>query len=188
MPAFADPRISSGPRPEPALEAFSRHPVVFRETATDGKREPMPVDAFLREARRLVVEFAVGRVLKADPDAEEGAAALDDITTYYLLHRDTFGLNDAPIGACILYAISCGLSDQALIDQFEILGRTGGVAAADAEYNAAEDEAADPDTAEPEAEVSGTGSLVRLRRWDRRHHDIEALADDESRSSIVYIG
>ena len=78
-------------------EAFIRHPVVFRESAIGGKREPMPVSAFLRDARRLVVEFAVGRVLKADPDAEEDAAGLDDITTYYLLHRDTFGLIDAPV-------------------------------------------------------------------------------------------
>jgi hypothetical protein len=152
----------------PALEAFSRHPVVFYESTTDGKREPMPVAAFLHEARRLVVEFAVGRVLKANPDAEEDAAGLDDITTYYLLHRDTFGLIDAPVGACILYAISCGLSDQALIDHFEILGRTGGVAAAAAEDDAEDEEEVDPDTAEPEAELSGTGSLVRLRRWDQR--------------------
>ena len=152
----------------PALEAFSRHPVVFRESATDGKREAMPVDAFLREARRLVVEFAVGRVLKATTDAEEDAAGLDDITTYYLLHRDTFGLNDAPVGACILYAISCDLSDQALVDQFEILGRTGGTAADEDDGDAADEEEADPDTAEPEAEVSGTGSQVRLRRWDQR--------------------
>jgi putative DNA methylase len=70
-----------------ALEAFSRHPVVFRESAIGGKRELMPVSAFLRDARRLVVEFAVGRVLKADPNAEEDTAGLDDITTYYLLHR-----------------------------------------------------------------------------------------------------
>ncbi len=152
----------------PALEAFSRHPVVFREFASDGKREPMPVASFLREARRLVVEFAVGRVLKSNSDIDEGAAGLDDITTYYLLHRDSFGLNDAPVGACILYAISCGLSDQALIDQFEILGRIGGIAAAEADEDAVGNDEAEPDTSESEAEVSGTGSQVRLRRWDQR--------------------
>ena len=35
-------------------------------------------------------------------------------------------MDDAPIGACILYAISCGLSDHDLADRFEILQRTGG--------------------------------------------------------------
>jgi putative DNA methylase len=156
----------------PALEAFSRHPVVFREAASDGKREPMLVSAFLREARRLVVEFAVGRVLKIDPDGDDadsgGAVGLDDVTTYHLLHRDSFGVNDAPVGACILYAISCGLSDQALIDQFEILVRSGGAVAAAAKDDAAEDEEPDPDSTEPEAEVNGTGSQVRLRHWDHR--------------------
>src|SRR5262249_35396594 len=38
----------------PALEAYSRHPVVYRETSTSGQREQMPVDEFLREVRRLV--------------------------------------------------------------------------------------------------------------------------------------
>lgn len=102
----------------------------------------------------------VGQPFRQDP------AGLDDITTYYLLHRDTFGLNDAPVGACILYAISCGLSDQALVDQFEILGRTGGTAVDEDDGDAEDEEEADPDSAE--AEVSGTGSQVRLRRWDQR--------------------
>ena len=33
-----------------------------------------------------------------------------DVTTYYLLHRQDFGMEEAPAGAAILYAISCNLS------------------------------------------------------------------------------
>jgi putative DNA methylase len=147
----------------PALEAYSRHPVVRRETSSSGQPEALPVAEFLREVRRLVVEFAVGRVLKPAGAAKEERVGLDDITTYYVLHRDTFGMAEAPIGACILYALSCGLSDAELADRFEVLARTGGKADSEAEDGDEED-------VEDEAEVEseGTGSKVRLRRWDQR--------------------
>lgn len=148
----------------PALEAYSRHPVVYRETSATGQRETMPVAEFLREVRRLVVEFAVGRVLKPSEAEGDDSGGLDDITTYYVLHRDSFGMAEAPIGACILYALSCGLSDADLADRFEILARTGGKPDAGDEEDEAEDDAEDDD--EPESE--GTGSKVRLRRWDQR--------------------
>jgi putative DNA methylase len=35
-------------------------------------------------------------------------------------------MNDAPIGACILYAISCTLTEHDLAYRFEILQRNGG--------------------------------------------------------------
>ena len=149
----------------PALEAYSRHPVVRRETSTTGQPEALPVAEFLREVRRLVVEFAVGRVLKPAEAEGDDPGGLDDITTYYVLHRDSFGMAEAPIGACILYALSCGLSDADLADRFEILARTGGKAdAADDDQDEDEDGAEGED--EPESE--GTGSKVRLRRWDQR--------------------
>jgi putative DNA methylase len=147
----------------PALEAYSRHPVVRRETSTTGQSETLPVAEFLHEVRRLVVEFAVGRVLKpADVDGDD-PGGLDEITTYYVLHRDTFGMAEAPIGACILYALSCGLSDAHLADRYDILARTGGRSVPD-------DEDDDPDDADEsdEPESEGTGSKVRLRRWDQR--------------------
>ncbi len=82
-------------------------------------------------------------------------------------HRDTFGMTEAPIGACILYALSCGLSDADLCDRFEILTRTGGKAEAIAEDDQDEPSGEDPgEDGEPESE--GTGSKVRLRRWDQR--------------------
>lgn len=147
----------------PALEAYSRHPVVRRETSSSGIPETLPVAEFLREVRRLVVEFAVGRVLKSTEEMEDERIGLDDITTYYVLHRDTFGMREAPIGACILYALSCNLKDDDLTDRFEILARTGGKADATAD----EEEEPEED-GEAAVESEGTGSRVRLRRWDQR--------------------
>ena len=83
----------------------------------------MSVSEFLRTVRRFVVDFVVGRVLTHDGD--EATSGLDDVTTYYLLHRNDFGLGDAPIGACILYAISCNLSDRYLTDRYDVLSRGG---------------------------------------------------------------
>jgi putative DNA methylase len=77
----------------PALEAYSRHPIVRRETSSSGLPEALPVAEFLREVRRLVVEFAVGRVLKPAEASDDEAVGLDDITTYYVLHR---GNSQAP--------------------------------------------------------------------------------------------
>jgi putative DNA methylase len=148
----------------PALEAYSRHPVVRRETSTSGRPETLPVAEFLREVRRLVVEFAVGRVLRSAAAEDDHPGGLDDITTYYVLHRDTFGMAEAPIGACILYAISCDLKDNDLTDGFEILARSGGKS----EVTNDEDEEGDDLESEDELESEGTGSKVRLRRWDQR--------------------
>ncbi len=99
----------------PALEAFSRHPVVRRQ---DAPGETLSVPEFLRHVRRMVVDFAVGRVL--DP-ASEGQLELDDVTTYYLLHRKDFGLDAAPAGAVILYALSCGVRDGDLTGRRDLL-------------------------------------------------------------------
>ena len=150
----------------PALEAYSRHPVVLREATASGRAEPMPVSEFLREVRRLVVEFAVGRVLRPD-EGDGDAAALDDVTTYYVLHRDTFGLADAPVGASILYATSCGVSDAQLVDQYELLGRTGAKRGSVEQLDDDEDAAAD-ENVDVDAVSSGGGSKVRLLRWDER--------------------
>jgi putative DNA methylase len=151
----------------PALEAYSQHPVVFRESSASGEKERMPVDEFLREVRRIVVEFAVGRVIKTpETSGAEETAVLDDVTTYYVLHRDTFGMEDAPIGGCILYAMSCGISDAELADRYELLAKTGGKAAEPEDEDGSED-GEDGDNEEAEAS-SGTGSAVRLRRWDQR--------------------
>ena len=44
---------------------------------------------------------------------------------YYLLHRHDFGMGEAPVGGCILYALSCNLSDSALVHQHDLLSQPG---------------------------------------------------------------
>jgi putative DNA methylase len=143
----------------PAMEAYSQYPVVRKANA---QSELMTVPEFLKHVRRLVVDFVVGRVLSPDGDSTAEVSSLDDVTTYYLLHRHDFGLNDAPIGACILYAVSCNLSDSALVNQHDLLIHSGGQAELEAEE---EDEDADTEPAEME---EGTGSKVRLKPWNQR--------------------
>ena len=137
----------------PALEAFSKHPIVKKADAPD---ELMSVSEFLREVRRMVVDFVVGRVLTQDGE-EEVTTGLDDVTTYYLLHRHDFGMKDAPVGGCILYALSCNLSDSALVNQHDLLAQSGAGSTADAL------EAEDAEETE-----SGGGAKVKLKPWQRR--------------------
>jgi hypothetical protein len=141
----------------PATEAYSKHPIVKKANEPGAVME---VSEFLRAVRRIVVDFVVGRVLSHNGEAS-AVSGLDDVTTYYLLHRHDFGMDDAPIGACILYAISCGLSDHDLADRYEILQRTGGQSAPEDD----EEETANEGVEEAE---EGTGSKVRLRPWNRR--------------------
>ena len=141
----------------PALEAFSKHPAVKKANAPD---EIMTVSEFLREVRRMVVDFVVGRVVTHG--GEEPVSGLDDVTTYYLLHRHDFGLQDAPVGGCILYALSCNLSDSALANQYDLLAQSrNGSAAYEPEDEAIEDE--DEDAGE-----SGGGAKVKLKPWNQR--------------------
>ena len=142
----------------PALEAFSKHPVVMKANVPN---ETMMVSEFLREVRRMVVDFVVGRVLSQDGEAD--VTGLDDLTTYYLLHRNDFGLEDAPVGGCILYALSCNLSDSALVNQHDILVQSrNGASSDDPDDDAAEDDESD-DTTE-----GGSGAKVKLKPWHRR--------------------
>ena len=164
----------------PAMEAYSKHPVVKKASEPGAVME---VSEFLRAVRRIVVDFVVGRVLTHNGDAAV-TSGLDDVTTYYLLHRHDFGMGDAPVGACILYAISCGLSDHDLADRYEILQRAGasfplpagrGRREAPGEgplcaSDLSESEDSGEDFAADGAEEAeeGSGSRVRLRPWNRR--------------------
>jgi putative DNA methylase len=147
----------------PALEAYSKHPAVKKANAPG---ELMAVSEFLRAVRRIVVDFVVGRVLSHNGGGVE-TAGLDDVTTYYLLHRYDFGLKDTPVGPCILYAVSCGLSDHSLADQHDLLLRTGGQAAED-EADTDEEAGEGVSAAEDEEPEEGTGSTVRLKDWKAR--------------------
>lgn len=157
MPASAVP-TSYGRRPARHWRRIASIPVVKKANEPGAVME---VSEFLRAVRRIVVDFVVGRVLSHNGEAS-AVSGLDDVTTYYLLHRHDFGMDDAPIGACILYAISCGLSDHYLADRYEILQRTGGQSEPDDDE---ENESASDGAEETE---EGTGSKVRLRPWNKR--------------------
>jgi putative DNA methylase len=141
----------------PALEAYSKHPVVKK---SDEPGQTMSVSEFLRHVRRMVADFVVGRVLSHDGGAE-AVSGLDDVTTYYLLHRYDFGMESAPIGPCILYAVTCNLKDSDLISRYDLLARTGGQAAVEED----DEEASVDSEMEPE---EGTSSTVRLKPWNQR--------------------
>ncbi len=176
----------------PALEAYSKHPVVKK---ADDPGEILTVSEFLSHVRRMVVDFVVGRVLSGaalpsrdrEPSGDrgvsgdsgvsgdrgvsgdsqlpsrdrEGAAEpiptdrLDEPTAYYLLHRHDFGMAEAPVGACILYATACGLSDEGLVRDWDMLVKTGGDRAANEEEA---DEEADADLS-PDREGGGDEDL-----------------------------
>jgi hypothetical protein len=130
----------------------------------------MEVSEFLSHVRRMVVDFVVGRVLTVDGEGADLAAAdrLDAPTAYYLLHRHDFGLEEAPSGACILYATACGLSDSELESTWDILVGTGGSSGDQDEEE--EDEEADPDAEADPDSASDSGSKVKLKSWAQRKH------------------
>jgi len=158
----------------PALEAYSKHPVV---KMANEPNSTLSVTEFLNHARRMVVDFVVGRVLSRAEDSPlpgplpEGEGAtdeaavdrLDETTAYYLLHRNDFGLDDAPVGACILYATACGLSDQELVRDWDLLAKTGGDDDA-----AADDEDEGNEGDDEPVEDTGSGSKVKLKAWSHR--------------------
>lgn len=147
----------------PALEAYSKHPIVKKANAPG---EVMAVGEFLSHVRRMVVDFVVGQMLTGEKDGSDMAAAdqMDAPTAYYLLHRHDFGLDEAPAGACILYATACGLSDHDLEASWDLVAHKGGSAS-----NEDEDEEADPD-AEAEPEDNGdSGSKMKLKTWAQRN-------------------
>ena len=75
--------------------------------------------------------------------------------------------NDAPVGACILYAQARTLSDSELADRFDLLVRTGGGLFDDfdgedaPDANDAEDDASD-------VGHTGKGNKLRLKPWNQR--------------------
>lgn len=148
----------------PALEAYSKHPVV-KKANDPGKI--MDVGEFLSHVRRMVVDFVVGEVLTGNGHGTDLAAAdrMDAPTAYYLLHRHDFGLEEAPSGACILYATACGLSDRELEATWGILIRAGGSGGQDEE-----DEDTDPDAEADLENVADSGSKVKLKTWAQRNH------------------
>jgi len=150
----------------PALEAFSKYPRVRK---VDNPEESMTVSEFLADVRREVVGFAAARVLHHSDDIE---SSIDGPTTYYLLHRNDFGLAPIPVGASILYAISCNLRDTTLIDEYDLLSRPGRALKIDPDLS---DELEDqtindldvPNAAEARS-AKADKSLVQLKPWNDR--------------------
>jgi hypothetical protein len=140
----------------PAMEAFSKYPAVKK--ANSPTNEFLSVKEFLEAVRRIVIEFVVGRVLHI----ESGTDRLDSVTSYYLLHRNDFAFEKAPAGACILYAVSCGLSDAELERTWNLVNVKGSTRS-EAEYS---EEDADEEI--ESAEEIGGGEFV-LRTWKERN-------------------
>jgi putative DNA methylase len=151
----------------PGLTAYSRYPIVKKANSPGAT---MTIREFLATVRRFVVDFVVGRLITATGQ-DLAVDSLDGPTAYYLLHRHGFGLTDAPSGACILYAISCTLSERELIDQWDLLARSG--------HQSAPDEDADETTGE------GSGSLFRLKAWSERKR--KTLGQQGSGSAVPLI-
>ncbi|MBI4514360.1 MAG: DUF1156 domain-containing protein [Deltaproteobacteria bacterium] len=149
----------------PALEAYSKHPAV-KKTTDPGKL--MTVSEFLTHVRRIVVDYVVGQVLSRGHGGDADAAAaerLDESTAYYLLHRYDFGIDDAPVGAVILYAVSCGLSDHDLTNTWDLVVKSGGESA---QQEDDEDAGTEDGATEANAEEEGSGSRARLKSWSQR--------------------
>jgi len=147
----------------PAMESYSRYPAV-KKASEPGQL--MAVAEFLSHVRRIVVDFVVGRVLShGQSESTPGDHPLDDITTYYLLHRHDFGQKEASAGPCILYAVSCSLSERELVDQYDVLAKSGSASEPE------EDESGDADDdGEDSGTSGGGGGKFKLRAWNARKH------------------
>lgn len=141
----------------PAMEAYSKYPAVKK--ANSPSNEFLSVKEFLDAVRRIVIEFVVGRVLHI----ESGTDRLDSVTSYYLLHRNDFGFEKAPAGACILYAVSCGLSDAELERTWNLVKVKGSKTP---EPDESEEETIYEEGEAPE-EMSGSEFI--LRTWKERN-------------------
>jgi hypothetical protein len=159
----------------PAMEAYSKYPVV-RMANDPGQVMPISdvklpdgrvITGFLTHVRRIVVEFVVGRVLHI----ESGTDRLDPVTSYYLLHRNDFGFEKAPAGACILYAVSCGLSDAELERTWNLVKVKGSREIENSDLRLRNDirgeEGEGADEGEPAEEEMSGGEFI-LRTWKER--------------------
>jgi len=147
----------------PALEAYSAHPFV-KKTAGG----IMTVSEFLKEVRRLVLQFSLGelpgfRDVQRETQGRGESLDIDPVTQYYLLHRAYFSLTPAPAGACILFANACGKNETELKVVWNILEQ-GGKPKRGRPRIEEEDEFEDDADEAPE----GKGNEFRLLGWQER--------------------
>ena len=130
---------------------------------------PAPTD----DRDRLAGLLVRGRQLLAAADR------MDAPTAYYLLHRHDFGLEEAPSGACILYATACGLSDHELETTWDILVRTGG-------SGGRQDEDEDAEDVDPDVEaVDPQGVAESFRPLDEGHTGCLPLIDEATGERVL---
>ena len=146
----------------PALEAYSAHPFVKR---TEGGI--LTVGEFLREVRKLVLQFCLGelpgfRDFQRETQGRGESLEMDPVTQYYLLHRAYFGLGPTPAGACILYANACGKKETELKVVWNILEQGG-------KQKKGRPRKEEPDVEEQPVEAAdGKGNEYRLLGWHER--------------------
>jgi putative DNA methylase len=147
----------------PALAAYSKYPAVRKANEPNAI---MSVSEFLEHVRRMVVEFVLNQLPgMKDQNDDTVVDRLDDVTAYYLLHRSAFHMDDAPIGACILYATACGLTDVQLDKVWGLISHSAKTpAAADTE----EDDSGDSSDDSEEDAKTETGGSARLKGWQQR--------------------
>ncbi len=129
----------------PALESYSAYDEVRR---MDGSA--FTVGEFLREVRRMVADFALGQILKG-----QSTDGLDEWSRYYLMHRNLFGLEESPVGECILLSQGYGLDLNELRSPRGILVKASKKTAGE----------------ESESTSKSSGSGLRLAKWDERKRD-----------------
>ena len=138
----------------PALEVYSQHPAVKKANEPGAL---LGVDEFLKQVRRIVVDFVVGQVLshgeQRSPDAISG---LDDVTTYYVLHRYDFGfaMMLPPVRCISLRNLLRSDGSRDGTDRYDVLLRTGGQD--DDQEDADNDESAGEDSASAKTLVAAT--------------------------------
>lgn len=164
----------------PALEAYSAHPFI-KKTAGG----IMTVPEFLREVRKLVLQFSLGELpgfkgIQQETRGRGETLELDPVTQYYLLHRAFFGLDPAPAGACILYANACGKNETELKVVWNILEQ-GGQSKRGRPRKSQEDEEFTEDEA-----GGGKANEYRLVDWEVRGHR-ESLGDSRTGQSAPLI-
>ena len=147
----------------PALAAYSKYPAVRKANEPNAV---MSVNEFLEHVRRMVVAFVINQLPGMNDHTDNtGSERLDDATAYYLLHRSAFHMDDAPIGACILYATACGVTDLQLDKAWGLISHSSKTpAAADAE---GEDSGDTSEDSEDDTKTE-TGGSARLKTWQQR--------------------
>jgi hypothetical protein len=127
----------------------------------------MTVPEFLKEVRKLVLQFSLGelpgfRDVQQETRGRGESIELDPVTQYYLLHRNYFKLEPAPAGACILYANACGKNETELKLVWNILEQCG------QSRRGRPRKQEDEDAVTEEAGSEGKGNEYRLVGWEQR--------------------